>query len=85
MASPIATDVRITAGIQYNAVVGKSNFLQFVDQLALYIALKITECSLRVFIFKFHKNCSNVLLINLGSRVPRRFKFGPLMIAIFIR
>lgn len=44
--------VRVGASVEHDAVVSKTEFMQFVDQLSFHIALKITQGNCRKFLAK---------------------------------
>lgn len=77
--------VGIGSGIQHNAVDIKSLTMNFVDERTFVIALEIVELNLRVTGFqRLVVALKRAVAIDAFSRTPSKFRFGPLIIKIFI-
>ena len=47
--------VRVSTGVQNNSVKIKANFLDFIDQFAFFVALKVAEFDLRKTLLQHQK------------------------------
>lgn len=77
--------VGVCTGVKDNAVAGKTGFLNFSDEFALYVGLIVCNVVLGITLLQFTEIIFETFFsVNAFSLFPKRLRFGPLIIRISI-
>ena len=78
MASPIAIDVCVYAPALRNAVAGKTGFLNFSDEFALYVGLIVCNVVLGITLLQFTEIIFETFFsVNAFFSLPQKVKIRP--------